>query len=162
LKMVMDCLNDTKLVEKIDNLSVDDIARIVKTDILGTEIEDVRALNSHSAITKASPSIEFDATVKPHELEDIEHDLKEELPPIAWITNGKAPYEWKHAVVITKLDRANGVIHYNDPAIGATKEENLKEFSQKWYDSDRCMVRVILGRRDTRRITEYTERGSDT
>jgi len=155
LKMVMDYLNATKLASKMQTLSVAEIAKIVNTDILGTEIEDVKNLNSHAAVTQAIPSVEFDASMKPRELEDIEGDIKAGLPPICWITKGKAPYQWKHAVVVTGVDRRTGAVQYIDPAYGALKVESLQEFTQEWYDSDRVMVRVILGRKESRKITEY-------
>jgi hypothetical protein len=139
----------------MNTLTVAEIAKIVDTDILGTEIEDVKNLNTHEAVTRATPSVEFDASMKPHELEDIERDIKTGLPPICWITKGKAPYQWKHAVVMTSVDRKLGAVQYIDPAYGAIKGESLQEFTQAWYDSDRVMVRVILGRKESRKITEY-------
>lgn len=158
LKIVMDHINATKLDDKMQSLGIQEIAKIVKTDVLGTRIEDVKNLDSHEAVTLARPSVEFDATTRPHELDEIEADTKAGLPPICWITKGKGAYKWRHAVVVTGVDRKAGTIQYVDPAYGALKVESLAEFTQAWYEADRFMVRVILGRKESRKLTEYMER----
>lgn len=158
LKMVIDYMNAHLLTEPAATLEVSELAAMVKTEYTGTEINDVKRLNGELAIMQAAPSLEFDAAEKPREMEDIEEDLKKGLPLIAWIGKGKDPFMWKHAVVIVNVSRSRQWIRYNDPTHGDRKHVDLDEFSKEWYAADRWLVRLILGRRDTRKMTEFVRR----
>jgi hypothetical protein len=153
--MVIDYLNSNRLNEPTLALTVSEIAEKVHTDIVGTAIEDVNLLNEDLAITRAVPSLEFNGSQKPRQLDDIIADYQNGLPTIAWVGVGDAPYMWKHAVVITSVSRSHNLVRYNEPAKGIKEEKNLHDFMVEWDKVDNWLVRLILGRRDDRRLTEY-------
>ncbi|MGH9918396.1 MAG: hypothetical protein ACRD6W_05950 [Nitrososphaerales archaeon] len=100
LSMVIDYMNAHMLRVPTSTLSISDISSKVKTDNVGTEIEDCNLLNDKLEITQAEPSLEFNGSQEPRDIEDIVSDFDDGLPCIAWIGVGKPPFMWKHAVVI--------------------------------------------------------------
>jgi hypothetical protein len=136
------------------NLDVSDIAEIVETKADGTLPEKVRNLNDDKHVLKAVPSIEFDVDLKPHSLVEIEKEIDEKRPVIAWVELSNGVHRCAHAVVVSGLDRDKHLIYYNDPIFGE-KEEEIGSFMSRWEKLDRILIKVKIGKR--RMLDEFFE-----
>lgn len=152
--MVLDFINP-RVGENNLSLSIEEIAEIVGTTMDGTVFNDVNKINRDKRILQTVPSIEFVAVYEHHTLEDIENELKENKPVIAWISGSETgAREMQHSVVITNLDRDNYTIQYNDP-IDGDHQRTLGDFISLWDSTDRTLIRVKIGEREQRLIVEY-------
>jgi hypothetical protein len=151
--MVIDYMNNKMLNEKTANMSVMEIADAIGTRSDGTNINDVSKINKK--IVDAVPSLEFKPEYRPHTLEDIHKLLESGLPCIAWLViKPDGIHETVHAVVITGLDLKANVIYYNDPYF-SKESESLGEFTAKWERADRALVRLVLGGKQRKVLTEW-------
>jgi len=152
LKMVLEYINDGLGGGNL-NLSIGDISKIVGTTEDGTVFDDVNKINKNMKILKAIPSIEFVVKYEYHILKDIEDEIKNGRPAIAWILPLGAR-NMKHSIVITGLDLDKSLIYYNDPISGEV-EARLGEFMSLWDKTDRTLIRVKIGKREQRLLDEW-------
>jgi len=153
IKMIFDYVG-ANFEGRAPNLDVSDIAEIVETKADGTLPEKVRNLNDDKHVLKAVPSIEFDVDLKPHSLVEIEKEIDEKRPVIAWVELSNGVHRCAHAVVVSGLDRDKHLIYYNDPIFGE-KEEEIGSFMSRWEKLDRILIKVKIGKR--RMLDEFFE-----
>ena len=137
------------------NLDISDIAKIIETRADGTLIENVRNLNTNLTVLRAIPSLEFDVGLKMHSLSEIEEEIKNNRPVIAWVELSEGIRRYAHAIVITDLDR--NLIYYNDPMFGEMQED-IGAFMSKWERLDRLLIKVKIGKREQRLLDEYVRK----
>jgi len=157
VKMVLDYVYSG--LEGTDlNLGIEEICEIVGTTKDGTNLEDVKRINSNPKIKKAIPSIEFDVNYDRHTLREIEHEIEEKhMPTIAWIKPLEAnDRDLEHAVVITDISRDDYKICYNDPLFGE-KQMELGKFMELWERTDRTLIKVRVGEREQRLLDEWIQ-----
>lgn len=145
-KMMLDYMNNQKLKTPESELEEEQIAQIMNTKVSGTKFSEVENINK--VLTKSEPSVEFSAEVKPHNLEDIRKELREELPVAVWISTGSV--DFLHSIVITGIDDERKTISYNDPIYG-TQTISQSEFVTKWEEGQYLMIKMEIGR-----INRYT------
>ena len=156
IKMVIDYLNRNKLNQLIPEMSVDEIADKIQTREDGTRFSNVPLINEH--IVEAVPSVEFIAEYRPHTLKDIQESIDNGLPCIPWIViKPDGINETVHAVVITGINIEANTIYYNDPYFGK-HDETLGTFEEKWGKADKIMIKVLLGRKERKVLTEWIDR----
>ena len=140
------------------DIDIDDISEITETRNDGTLIEDVRNLNENKQVIQMIPSLEFDVSLNPHSLSEIEDELENHRPLIAFVELSDGNRRCPHAVVITGFKK-NGehLIFYNDPIFGE-QEEEIGSFMSRWERVDRVLVKVKIGKREQRLLEEYTRK----
>jgi len=136
------------------NLDIDDIAEIIETKIDGTLLENVRNLNTDLTVLRAIPSLEFDVDLRMHSLSEIEDEINNNRPVIAWVEMSEGIHRCAHAIVITGLDKDKDLIYYNDPMFGEVQEE-IGAFMSRWERVDRLLIKVKIGKREQRLLDEY-------
>src|SRR5579862_7530030 len=83
--MVLDYLNASMLTIPITDLDIASIIKIVRCQTRGTRIHDVPNLNDVRDLLVAVPSVEFRASMKPRNLEDLEREIHENRPVIVYL-----------------------------------------------------------------------------
>jgi hypothetical protein len=140
------------------NMDVDDIAEIIETRKDGTLIEDIRNLNKNKKVIQVIPSLEFDVNLNPHSLSEIEDEIKNHRPLIAWVELSDGNRKFSHAVVIIGFEKDDKhLIFYNDPIFGEQQEE-IGTFMARWERADRLLVKVKIGKREQRLLEEYIQK----
>jgi len=154
LKMVLDFLREVTGDPKIPSLSVKRIARIVHTGHDGTDFEDVQEINKN--LEKTVPSLEFEVDPRSYQFREIEAELAHQRPVIAWLYISDEKRACCHAAVVVGYDRVNQMIILNDPLRG---EVSIKvgDLMAEWQRTEQSLIRLRLGDRLQRRITEYIE-----
>jgi len=142
------------------NLEIDDIAEILETSADGTLLENVRNLNTNLTVLRAIPSLEFDVDLRMHSLSEIEEEINNNRPVIAWVELSDGVHRCAHAIVITGLDRDRNLIYYNDPMLGE-KQKDIGAFMSRWERLDRLLIKVKIGRREQRLLDEYVRRDEE-
>jgi hypothetical protein len=107
-------------------------------------------------VASAIPSIEFEFKLKSHTIDEIEKELADRQPPIAWIRlyDREHRKSCAHAVVITDVDKEKGRIYYNDPIFGE-KSELITDFLARWDEEYRILIKVKIGRKKQRMLEEF-------
>ena len=137
------------------DMDINDIAKITETRKDGTLIEDVRNLNKNKEVIQAIPSLEFDVSLKPHSLSEIEDEIKNHRPLIVWVELSEGHRKCPHAVIVTGFEKDDKhLIFYNDPIFGEQQEE-IGAFMARWERVDRLLVKVKIGKREQRLLEEY-------
>jgi hypothetical protein len=147
VKMIFMFVQNTYENCVVPDFDIEKIGKIVGTMAEGTLPEDVPNLNKVREVSRALPSIEFEHKPRLHELDDIIDEIDDRQPPIAWIWSSHDKDQrrkFHHAVVVTGVE--NGRIYYNDPIFGK-QDEQKDDFLPKWYDEDRVLVKVKIGKR---------------
>ena len=139
------------------DLDINEIAEIIETKQDGTLLENVKNLNTNSTVLRAIPSLEFDVDLKMHSLSEIEEEIKNNRPVIAWVELSEGIHRCAHAIVITDLDRDKDLICYNDPMFGEIQEE-IGSFMARWERLDRLLIKVKIGKREQRLLDEYVRK----
>jgi hypothetical protein len=137
------------------NLDIDDISEIIETRTDGTLIENIRNLNTNLAVLRVIPSLEFDVDLKMHRLSEIEEEINNNRPVIAWVELSEGIHRCAHAIVITDLNK--DVIYYNDPIFGEM-QEGIGTFMSRWERLDRLLIKVKIGKREQRLLDEYVQK----
>jgi hypothetical protein len=140
---------------RVPDFDIDKIGKITETKRDGTYPEKVKNLNTVKEIVTSTPSIEFEYEMKRHAIDEIENELNDKQPMIAWVTL-MLGYRPAHAVVITGLDMEKRTVYYNDPIYGKQKED-LPSFLTRWEDQDRTLVKVKIGKKTQRMLEEFEE-----
>jgi hypothetical protein len=142
------------------DFDLDKIGKIIETRGDGTFPEKVLNLNSKkvSEVASAIPSIEFELELKTHSVDEIESEIRDKQPPIAWIRLYDKEHLKKcaHAVVITGIEREDGLIYYNDPILGE-KIEKITDFVALWDEEDRVLIKVKIGKKKQRMLEEFDQ-----
>jgi len=141
----------------IPSPTVEDIAKIIKTDETGTELDDVSKINEK--LLKATLSVKFEPKYL-CALREIEDEIGEGKPVIVWVwLSDDRGGGCGHSVVITDINRLEGVIGYNDPIFGE-REEEIGTFMSRWdnININRILIKVKIEKRPQRLIPEYAER----
>jgi len=140
------------------DLDLEKIGKIIETRKDGTFPEKILNLNSEkiSEIASAIPSIEFEFKLKSHSMDEIEKELADKQPPIAWIRlyDSEHRKSCAHAVVITDVDKEKGRICYNDPIFGE-KSELITDFLARWDEEYRILIKVKIGKKKQRMLEEF-------
>lgn len=139
--------------DRIPDFDIERIGKITETRQDGTYPEKVKNLNAVKEVAATMPSIEFEYEMKRHTIDEIEEELNDKQPMIAWVTlmSGHRP---AHAVVITGLEMETRMVYYNDPIYGKQKED-LPSFLTRWEDQDRTLIKVKIGKKTQRMLEEF-------
>lgn len=156
VKMILDYISGG-LGGKLHNLDVSDIGEIIETRTDGTLPNKITNLNKEKHVLRAVPSIEFEYDQKMHTFAEIEAEMKERRPVIAWVELSEDHHRCAHAVVVTGIDKDKSLIYYNDPIFGE-KEEEITVFVSRWDKLDRTLVKVKIGQK--RILDEFIEEGA--
>lgn len=148
LKMVIEFLRE-RYGEAIPRLSIKQIARIVNTQWDGTAPKDVERINEYF---EAKLCIEFKALYMRH-FPEIQKELDEERPVIAWINSQKPPDKLWHSVVVRGFE-PNFVI-FNDPWDCKRKSEEVGLFISKW-GTEAKMVKLYISKEKQSYLYEYS------
>jgi len=153
LKMVYDYFNE---VLKGDlNLDIDEISKSIGTTEDGTDFDDIEKINSNPKILISMHSVEVIAKYGNYGLSDIENEINNGRPAIAWILPPEAKNRYyEHSVVITGVDRDKYTVYCNDPFHGE-KEIKLGEFMSLWSATDRTLIKFKVGKRVQRLLDEW-------
>ena len=147
--MVLDYLRQI-YGEEIPNLAVSKLAKKMKTDAKHggqTIIDNVSLINE--LLRSPNLSIRF-VSKYPCDWKTAIRENEKEHPVIAviWDADRRDPYVGTgHSVVITNIDRENGIVYYNDPARGKTSMDTVTFISQ-WENEnvDKTLILVELKR----------------
>lgn len=153
--MMLDYLNQEKLGNTAPNLSEDEIAAIMNTDITGTHLRNISNING--PIASASPSLEFVPEFETHNLDDIRNELEAGLPVTVWILTSDGSSDYLHSVVITGTNEETKQISYNDPTYG-TETVSQTKFLDMWGYPGARMIKAKIGRITTESMEKYLSR----
>jgi len=156
--MVLEYVRDSIPNARTPNLEVEDIAKVVNTDVDGTVLEDVNTLNSNKEFLKAIPSLRFETSYL-SSFSEIDNEINANRPVIAWILISQDHREFVHSVVVTGVDIENNSIYYNDPASGEIQDE-IGSFNSKWEKVDNVLIKTRIGERKQRKMDEYDKNES--
>lgn len=107
-------------------LTVTEIIKIINSSPeLATDLENVENINEPLKTT-SNPIIKFYPDVN-YKWDEIEDELREKRPIIAWIRETPDPYEWAHVIVIKEYRPSDRRLIYLD---------SLKEGEQNMYVGD--------------------------
>lgn len=148
LKMILEYVLQTNSGSYQPNLSVDKICEIVKTDELGTALENVELINQK--LINTFPSVEF--VVDTCSFSVLEQEIIGGQPVIVGL---KMPYP--HAVVVSGLDKENLIVYYNDPLKDSEKKMEMGKFLSAWNEQNNVAIKVKIGEKIQRIIPEYSE-----
>jgi hypothetical protein len=139
---------------RVPDFDLETIGKIVETKVDGTYPDKVLNLNGVKEVSSAIPSIEFEFELKSHTLTEIEKEIEEKQPPIAWVELTDDHHRCTHAVVVTGFDKLNDKILFNDPIFGE-RSEPLPNFLSRWENEDRVLVKVKIGKKKQRMLEEF-------
>jgi len=152
IKMVIDYF--ASIHSNIVTYELQEIANCIETTELGT-CNNSNLDNINKLLEKSIPSLEFIRDNSYPSWDSIIDDLNNGKPVILWIEcRDKANRYFGHSVVVTGY--YNGNVIYIDPIFGEQKE-HIGSFFQKWESFDRFAIRVKIGERKVRRLTEFIE-----
>ena len=152
LKMILDYLGKATGNPSL-SFSLKQIARIIHTKSDGTDFDDVVDINKR--LERVVPSVEFEVNPRPYNFKDIEHELANQRPVIAWLYISDANGGCCHSAVVTGYDRINQKIMINDPLRGQLSMA-VGDFMDEWQKTSQTLIRLKLGTRIQRRMTEFT------
>lgn len=149
LKMVLEYLHRTH--PEILVLPIEEIIRAIGTTELGTEYGSIENINK--LLEKSIPSVDFKRDASSRDWKSVQKDLQEGKPVILWIKcRDQLGHPYNHSVVVDGY--INKKVLYKDPLYG-DMEEGIDTFLSKWDEMDRYTIRVKVGERTERKITEY-------
>lgn len=152
-RMVLDYANELLLTEPEPRLDEVEIAKIMRTGILGTTYTNIENIND--VLTNSNPSIEFISEFEPHTLLDIKKELELGLPPSVWIITNVDGHDYSHSVVITGIDNDAKKISYNDPTYGKEFVISQSEFMDMWELQGSIMIKIKIGRINRETLEKY-------
>ncbi len=156
LKMVLEyeAIYLTKIVRNagVPNLTVHDIAGIIKTTSEGTLFPDVPLINA--PLRNATPPLEFSVDLHYRKFEDILQQLRKEQPVIPFLQMDDGVHSYGHTVVVRGFDETAQVVLVNDPLDKYRKPSTVPttEFMTAWDGGDRWMLKVKIG--EQKRLTD--------
>ena len=156
--MVLEYVRSSVPSKRSPNLEVEDIAKVINTDVDGTVLEDVNKLNSQKEFLRAIPSLRFETSYV-SSFSQIDNEINASRPVIAWILISEDHREFVHSVVVTGVDVENNSIYYNDPASGQNQDE-IGTFISKWEKVDNVLIKIRIGERKQRVMDEYNKKES--
>ncbi len=132
-------------------ISIEEIAKIVRVHDLGTTFSDVGRINSKLQCAK---EVRFIVKNRPREFQDIETEIVSRRPVIAYILQEDQGVNFGHAVVIKGYDREAVTITYNDPQLGE-KTEPISRFMAKWEGKYRLLILISVGKERQTQLPEF-------
>lgn len=131
--------------------SVEKIALTIGTTQLGTDFNSIENINI--IIEESIPSVEFKTDKTYPNWDSIIKDIQDDKPVILWIEcQDQLGIPYTHSIVVDGYTRNK--VFYKDPLHG-TIEESLATFLPKWNAVDRYTIRVKVGERLERKLTEF-------
>jgi len=152
-KMILDYVNELLLTKPEQNLSEDEIAKIIKTTISGTHFSEIENINK--VMTSSVPSLELITEFKSHTLLDIRKELESGLPLFVWIVINDESKNYLHSVVITGMNKIEKTISYNDPIYGKEITVSQSKFMSMWELDDARMIKTKIGRINRETLEKY-------
>ncbi len=135
---------------------MDEISRILRVHPeFGTRINAFRFLNDYPKLHALVPSVEFEAKFG-CKIPEIISELSYARPTIAYIAVEEG-HDTSHAIVLTGIDEQRLEISYNDPLTGM-KQSSLVKFEGWWGQSDHFMIKVKIGARKQKLISDFNHR----
>ncbi len=146
IKMVIDYLRQVYGDAEIPNYLVSKIARQIKTDAKNggqTILENVALIND--LLSTRNFHIRF-ISKYPCEWKTVIQENENGKPVIAWVWNADRndpTIGSGHSVVITDVDRENGTVDFNDPAVGFRKLD-IVTFISQWENENVDKTLILL------------------
>ncbi len=146
IKMVIDYLRQIYGNEEIPNFLISKIARQIKTDAKNggqTTLENVVLINE--LLETRNFHIRF-VPKYPCDWKIVIQENENGKPVIAWIWNSDKldpNIGTGHSVVITNVDRDNGIVAFNDPAIGF-RTIDIVTFIAQWENENVDKTLILL------------------
>lgn len=137
--------------------SVEKISQVIGTTLLGTDFNSIENINL--IIQESIPSVEFKTDKTYPNWDSITKDIQNNKPVILWIEcQDQLGIPYTHSIVVDGYTRNK--VFYKDPLHG-TIEESLATFLPKWNAVDRYTIRVKVGERLERKLTEFIKGEED-
>jgi len=147
--MVLDFLS--KQNPKLVIPSLEEIITAIGTNELGTEYGSIENINQ--LLEKSVPSVEFKRDSSYPDWKSILSDLADGKPVILWIEcKDQLGNRYGHSIVVNGY--INNKVLYKDPLNG-NMDEGIDTFLSKWDEMNRYTIRVKVGERTERKITEF-------
>ena len=125
--------------------------KAICTTELGTEYDAIEKINK--LVEKSIPSVEFKRDSTYPQWDSIVEDLGDKKPVVIWIEcKDQLGHPYGHSVVVDGY--INNKVLYKDPLHG-DMEEGIDTFLSKWDAMDRYAIRVKVGERKGRKLTEF-------
>lgn len=143
---------------QIPSFEVKEIAKIVGTTVTGTELRNVPDINR--ALERSIPSVEFVVDYVSHDFREIEEELAHYRPVIPWLFIREAGREYEHTLVVRGYEPQQQLIDVNDPQRGNGRPTQMPitQFIEEWEGTERMLIKLKVGARIQRRLTEYMEK----
>ncbi len=136
--------------------SIDEISSVLRVHPdFGTRIHAFRFLNDYPKLHALVPSVEFEAKFG-CKIPEIASELSRSRPAIAYISIEEG-HDTSHAIVLTGIDEQRLEISYNDPLTGM-KQSPLVKFEGWWEQSDHTMIKVKIGARKQKLISDFSQK----
>ena len=131
--------------------TIEQIAQTIGTTELGTDFNSIENINI--IIDESIPSVEFKTDKTYPNWDSISKDIQDQKPVILWIEcRDQLGVPYTHSVVVDGYTKNK--VFYKDPLHG-TIEEDMTTFLPKWDALDRYAIRVKVGERVERKLTEF-------
>jgi hypothetical protein len=130
----------------LPDLSIEDIASIVRTTKGGTALTDVPNINA--ALQKAMPPISFVIDLRYRQFPYILEELRDFRPVIPYIDQkDQAGHAFPHAIVVRGFDTRRQLVLVNDPLETSRKPSTMPSttFMDAWDEGYRHMVKLSIG-----------------
>lgn len=128
---------------KIPDLDLDEIRRVVRTQDDGTLPGDAPRINRR--LVPASHKVELIHSMR-NTFRDIEMELEAGRPVIACIMIESEDRAFRHAVVITNIDKNRLVVEYDDPFFGR-RECEVPSFLKEWEECESVLIKLRIDRK---------------
>lgn len=148
-----------EVAPEVPSFEIAEIARTIRTNETGTLLGNVRKINV--ALEKAIPSVEFSVDFKSHQFREIEKELANSRPVIAWLFVKEGNRRYEHTLVVRGYDKEKQLVAVNDSLRGnGPSEVPISKFMEEWEGAGGTLIKLRVGARVQRKLTEYIEKAS--
>lgn len=152
--MVLEYLNQSGMLRvPIPAMNLHEIARAMKWQD-GIWAPDVPAINPF--LDEAVPSVEFEDDYRVRKVGEIEDEITNKRPCIAFLDLTDGVHHVWHAVTVTHIDIERNSITYNDP--GPPIERSgvpLSSFDSAWRAALTTLLKVQIGKHTRTTLPEF-------
>lgn len=134
----------------LPNPTFDEIKRAIGTRPDGTMLDDVPKVNR--LLKSATHKLEFTFSERAS-FEEIEKELSEGRPVIAWLKKVNDRRIASHSVVIKEVSRETLTIAYEDPFYGQ-QASSITQFMGEWNNSANILIRATIDEKPPQREME--------
>ena len=152
--MVLEYFNQSGMLRvPLPNIGLHEIARAMRWSD-GVWAPDVPAINPF--LEEAVPSIEFEDEYRVRRVDEIDEEIANKRPCIAFLELTDGVHRVWHAVTVTHIDIERNHITYNDP--GPPIERSgvpLSSFEKEWRGAYTTLLKVQIGKHTRTTLPEF-------